>query len=259
MEINLYNSYHIGDILFNLMILNKFDKYDYKINLYINSSYIYQIKDFITNNNINLLDINTKPNKCINIWIGNNKLAGNIYDNIQLYNNLYDNFYLNFFKNIINIFQRFFEKKFNIDIFFGFEYDIISRQYYLSLSEIILNQFKDIDILFLNNIPNSNQFNYNKEKLDNIGIYLSKKYKIVSLYYINDNIPYTLKYDYKLLQISIISTFTKYIIGINSGPAVACFLVNNIKSKKFYLYDNNVTYTFNNANKNNIDEIYNIF
>jgi hypothetical protein len=260
MEINVYNKYHNGDIIFNLMILNKFEKFNFKINFYINPNFKYQINDFITNNNIKLLDIRNIPQNSYDLWIGNINSPANYFYNIEKYNKQYDQFYINFFKYIVDLFENHFDLKLNINPEFKLDIDFLDLPKEMYFHEIISNEFKDIDILFLNNQPYSDQYKYDKEEFDILGIYLSKKYKIASICYINDLIPCTLKYKYKLIHISIISKFCKYIIGINSAPAVSCFTEENINSNKFYLYDINSTYTFNNAkNHKNINEIYKLF
>jgi len=124
-----------------------------------------------------------------------------------------------------------------------------------------LNIFRGLDIFFLNNQGLSGQLPYNEVEYNSIGIHLQKKgYKIASLYYINDNIPCTMSYGYKLIDISIISQSSKLIVGINSGPMAACLTkINRQRNVLFYSYDRNNTYTFNCAeNHQCMNELKNI-
>ena len=118
---------------------------------------------------------------------------------------------------------------------------------------------KNIDILFINSIPCSSQYNYNIDEWNNIIIQLSKKYNIITTLKVN-NIKCTTDYNLTLKEIASISTNIKYIVAINTGPLIGCLNIYAYKNiiKWFILCDNQYAFKFNNCiNNMNINEIFN--
>jgi hypothetical protein len=103
--------------------------------------------------------------------------------------------------------------------------------------------YKDIDILIINSLPFSNQYFLDITEWDNLVIYLNKKYKIVTTRKVKC-IPCTLDDKLTIKKIAAISTKSKIIIAINTGPSTAIF--NNFTlnyCKKIYMFDINNKYT----------------
>ena len=115
------------------------------------------------------------------------------------------------------------------------------EEYLLKIYDGLNEKFKNNDILFINAVPVSSGFVYNKEKMDALAITLSEKYKIVTTEPVNDKIPSTRRDGLKIQDIGAISTHVKYIIGVHTGPHTAClnfYAKTNVK-KWFILHKPN--------------------
>lgn len=97
------------------------------------------------------------------------------------------------------------------------------EDYLLSIYSGLDDSFKNIDVLVLNSEPQSGQFLYNKDEMDQICKKLSKKYKIVTSSPVDETIPCTMRSGLAIQDIGAISTHTKYIVAVYSGPITGCF------------------------------------
>lgn len=143
----------------------------------------------------------------------------------------------------------------NLVKFLGLEKSSINTElfqkepYLLELYEKFDSKFKDVDILLINSIPNTVKFesigsDFNIEKINNLGIELSKKYKVVCTNKINDTIPCTLTDNLKLQDIGAISTHAKYIIAVDTGPIVPCYNEYAKKHVKKWFFITSLTAKF---------------
>ncbi len=243
---HFYNEYHYGDNILNLKFLNNISPYlekeDIIIYYYYNNSYItnvYELTNYIHTDRIKLDILINKPHNSINLWMEHFKYLNNIsYNNFDIYFNLY-------YKNILSLLKL---EKYEIDT------SIYQQENYLTDKYNKLdNKYKDIDILILNSVPFSKQYNYNKSDWDNMCIFLNTRYNIVTTSYVNDSIKCTYSDNLSIQEIGAISTHCKYIIGVHSGPMTGCY---NITTKnnviQWFIFENN-----NNIIHNDIDVINN--
>ena len=87
MVINLYNSFHLGDSVFIMILFYNIKDYIENNNIIINyyclHTYHNQLNEFICSNNIKLLDFtDSTPNidNAINVWIGSNDFQENWFN-----------------------------------------------------------------------------------------------------------------------------------------------------------------------------------
>ena len=254
--INSGISSHLGDIIFNVFFLNKLKEYIEKNNItieyYVNIKYHKDINDFINSKNIIIKDYKkTGYNMESNIFgLYSYHSFLNYYIYYYILNNKkipYNILYLNVFKihcDNLNI-------PIKINNFYNEDETLLTD--YDNLKDV----YKNIDILIINSIPRSGQYNFNVKEWDNFVKYLNEKHKIVTTKKV-ENISCTWDDELTIKKISAISTRSKVIIAINTGPATAIFNKYTLSySKKIYILDNRVQYTNIQQleNINNLDEI----
>jgi len=234
------NPFHLGDCMFCIIFFNNIIYYIEKNNIIINFSchlqYRKQLNEFIMSPNIVLSDFDNIDR--LNLWIGNNKLPFNIFN--QTPNMSLNQFLLEFYNNII----------LNNQVLFGnlpiletkiFQYtdpDLITR--YNKLNE----KYKDIDILIVNSDCMSGQCSNDRTYWNDIINMYNKKYKIVTTNKI-ENINCTLDDDLTLKDIGAISTHTKIIIAVNTGVITSfynSYTLNNVL--QVYYIDNTRYYDY---------------
>ncbi len=249
--------YHYGDNIFNLQFFNHIKEYlinnNIIIHYYINYNYnknINELNAYIDDDNKNIIlkDIADISGNSIHLWMNEFKK----FD----YNNMY------FDKHMLELYHTFCKLV---------SFNIILSSYYFEDRTLIErynkldNKYKDIDILILNSQPQSNQYSYNKQEWDKMIEYLfnSNKYKIVTSDKVNDNIICTRDDNLLIKDIGAISTHTKYIIGVHSGPMTACYnklTKDNVIKWIIFRDDLNVRhYYIDNIITNDISIIYNMF
>ena len=246
MEINFYNSFHLGDHVFNVHFLNKYKNYNIKFNYYVYSRYFNEIKNFIKNKNINIcsLDqIQDVPANAYNLWIGYENFY---YNEISKHNFMYDLFYVNYFNKI--------SSKFNLDIVIKNNFDLLFDN-----DNPKIDLKKTYDFLIINSIPLSKQFNYNEEEFiklctlfekNNITFITTKKIK---------NYECTLDYNMSLIDIGHLSNSCRNVIAVNTSPIITTFTIQNInKVDKRFVLDNFLKYSYNEriCNLQNLSLIY---
>jgi len=220
---HFYNEWHYGDNILNLKFLNNIreylDKEDITIYYYYNENYIKNIKEltkYIHTNRIKLDTISKKPINSINLWMGNFIRLHNISYNTHTGDDNYFDVYFNYYyKNLLSILKL---DKYSIETSLYQE-----EKYLIDIYNSLDTKYKNIDILILNSTPQSKQYEYRKEDWDNMCINLSKKYNIVTTSFVNSNIKCTMNDNLSIQDIGAISTHSKYIVGIHSGPMCACY------------------------------------
>jgi hypothetical protein len=251
-----YNIYNLGDHVFNFILFYMIKSYietnKIFIYYYCKNEYLEQIREFICSKNIFLLPISEKPDLAIDLWINTNN-----------YNYTHTS-YINFFKDknqklsdfrifYINFFNKVLRKiGFNIKINKLLYNDINLIQRYNELHP----KYKNIDILIINSIPLSNQYNFDVEQWDTYIINLNTYFKIVTTKKV-DNVLSTLDDKLSIKNIAALSTNVKVIIAINTGvfPGLLnSYTLQNVR--KVYIFDNRCYYSYPNfENKANITDI----
>jgi hypothetical protein len=252
--IELYSPAHLGDSVFDSFYFNYIkdflEKENIKINYYINKEYHNQIKEFIISDNIKIKEYQEKG---LNIHIINKKFKNNYNNNtikhfIFYFSKLiYDIHYINFYNEL--------SEKLNIPV--KLTEFVYRNPKLISSYNLLPEKYKDLDILIINSIPHSGQFKFIDKDWYNL-IYKLKNYKIAVTNKINiNNIPCTLDDKLTIFQIAAISTKSKIIIGINTGPMAGVFNEYTLNyTKKIYLFDKKITYSYKIVNnKKNINEI----
>ena len=261
--INLNQTHgHLGDNIFNFYYFNNIKNYIEKnniiINYYVKKEYHDQLKEFNTSKNIiihDYKDIGLNVHIC-NIIFNNNFYINYLYSNLLNNSKInYDIFYLKFFNEL--------SKKLKIPYFMN---EFIYKNNNLLIEYEKLNdKYKNIDILIINSMPLSTQFDFNINDWNKFIYKLhDNKFKIVTTLKVK-NINCTLDDNLKLFKIGAISTHAKIIIAINTGPTSTIFNEYTLNyTKKIYLFDNRVTFTMpiithlDNINQINIEELKNI-
>lgn len=243
---HFYNEYHYGDNILNLKFLNNISTYlekkDIIIYYYYNNSYITNINEltnYINTDRIKLDILSNKPIQAINLWMYHFRyLYGISY-------NIFDTYFNLFYKNILQILGL---EKYNINTSLYQQEDYLNDIY-----NKLDNKYKNIDVLILNSVPFSSQYNYNAEDWNNMINFLNNKYNVVTTTFVNNNIKCTMTDGLSIQQIGAISTHSKYIVGVHSGPMTGCYneqTKNN--TKMWFIFENN-----NNIIHNDIDVINN--
>jgi len=253
---------HLGDHIFNTYFFYKIKNYiennNIIIHYYIKKDYHNEIKEFINSKNIIIKDF---KNKGLHFHVGGfNKING-YYKYFFEYNILksekfpFDKMYIEYFNEISN--------KLNIPI--KFDSFVNQDKTFLLDYETLDEKYKNIDILIINSLPQSNQYKLNINEWTNFIYKLSSLFKIVTTLKVQD-IPCTLDDKLSLKKIGAISTHSKIIIAINTGPTSSIFNYHTLNyTKKIYIFDNLVKFVtipflenIDDLNKINIDELIKI-
>lgn len=234
--IEFYNEYHLGDNVFHLTFLRKLcalvdDNFVY----YVHSMYLPELNKHIVGfeDRITLKGLEERTPTAINAWIGE------IYDK-RTYEHkfLYDNFYVEWFNILTN---KIYSKSFNITL--HSDYPLFSKK------------LDGYEILFINSVPMSGQFNYT-DLLDDVVRILSKKYHLISTRKV-EGVECTLDKGMSLVDIGTLAANCRDIVGINGGPMSACinqWAIQNVKS--WIIADSRHSFSFNNVTHvNNFNEL----
>jgi hypothetical protein len=218
-EINAYCGYGMGDSIINFVFFYQIKDYiesnNIKINYHCPEKHHNNLKQFNCSKNINILPYDVNGYE---LWQG----TQNLYSGKYIEDILCDMFNDFLKQNNIPIIVEKFEYQDN---------DLLIRY------DKIDSKYKDLDLLIINSIPNSGQFNYDKSEFDNFIIDLSKKYKVATTLYVDENILSLDEFCVK--DIAALATHARKIIAINTGPSIALYntdILNNTES--IYLLDN---------------------
>lgn len=255
----LHNTYHLGDNIFNFILFNRLKKYideKYIINYYCQPEYINQVSEFKTSNNIYIKNISEKPHHSLEMWINNKEVhynhdkEGSKLRERGIQRICYNSFYVTFFNFVL------YHLKINLKINNLIYKDTNLLDRYEKINKRCNNKYSDIDILFLNSQPMSNQYDYNKSEWDNYIRNTSNYFRIITTTKV-DGISCTMDDNLTIKDIASISTKTKVIIAVNSGVLPGCFNMYTLKHiRHAYIFDNNNYYDYPNfENRNNINEI----
>jgi hypothetical protein len=234
---HLYNPYHLGDNVFNILFFNKIASYlkkkGWKIEYYLNSSYQKQVSEFIWEENKDIIllhDLEEKPEWALEAWINNSELV----KNFELQTKIgFDTYYI-YFMNCLC-------KKMEIDYiimdlkFRDLDFEKRWKQLIVSKPDL-----QNIQILIINSEPLSGQYKVNRIEWNRFIQYLHTKYNIITTFKV-PNIPCTMDEQWTIKDIASISTKVEYIIAINTGPFVGCYNIDTLNHvKKIYIFVNNL-------------------
>lgn len=235
---NIYNKYHLGDNIFNIIFFNKILPYlkknNIKIHYYCLKQYHKQVEEFIFDKEYIILKELTDKIIGMEAWINNE----NLIKRYELQNKIgFDRYYMYFF----NILCKKMRIPYCIQDLKYTDDDLLLRL------DKLKNENKDIlnnlDILIINSEPLSGQYKYNKKDWYNFILYLTSKFKIITTLKIDENIPCTMDLGFSCKDIAAISTNVKYIISINTGPFVGCYNEYTLKQVlKIYIFVDNLKF-----------------
>ena len=249
-ELHFYNDYHLGDNVINCIYFYHIKEYLEKNNIqlyyYLNDQYINQVSEFVTSINIHLSSNQYK--KGFHLWIGNGEIEKSWYRNTPFFNNkkIYNKFLIEFFEEV----SKKFEIPFSMKQFGYYDIDLLTR--YQNLNE----KYKNIDILIINSVPCSGQYNYDEESWSNYIQKINQKYNIVTTKKV-ENINCTLDDNLSIKDIAAISTNVKIVISINTGPITGLYNFYTLHNvKKVYTFEIGAMYDYENfEDKINIEDI----
>ncbi len=238
----LYNKYHLGDNVFNIIFFNKITPYlkkrGLKIEYFMEEGYIGQVSEFVKDVDvIQLKRLNERENKnALEAWINNREIILNHELQIKIG---FDTYYIYFFNQIcgkMGIHYSIMDLKY-IDNDLRDRYNLLKNKYI---------EYGDLDILIINSEPLSGQFRYNKTEWNRFINYLNRKYRIVTTLKVHNtgsNIPCTMDNNLSIKDIASLSTKVRYIISINTGPFVGCYNVDTLQNvEKIFMFVNNLYY-----------------
>jgi hypothetical protein len=239
--IHCFNRFHYGDNILNLKFFFNYTelllKHKIHIMYYYDTSYILNINElqkYVNKETVSLHPISERPDDAHELWMG----ATRCFEELCYYNN-FDSYYTRFYKNIKDSILCINDDSIITDIF-------QPEPYLIPMYNKLNDVYKNIDILIINCSAHSGQINFQKESLTPLCIELSKIYKVVTTEKVND-ISCTRDHQLTIQDIGAISTYSKYIIAVNSGPVTACFnQYAKLNVKKWILFDNNVVYSKSN-------------
>ena len=218
--INVYNSCNLGDQIINFIFFSKIITYIESNNIILHYYCLKQhhqnLQDFNYSKNIQIFEYQKNG---YNLWQATVPLEHYIEDTLcTMFNN--------------------FLRTFNIPISVtAFEYedtDLLVR--FNSLED----KYKNINILIINSIPKSGQYNYDKTEWDNFIVKLSNKYTIATTEYVNNEII-SLS-DFSVKNIASIAINVKKIIAVNTGPSIPLYntdILNNVDNVYIFGNSNN--------------------
>jgi len=255
--IKLYNKFHLGDQIFNFILLNNIKDYieenDITIEYYCGKEHHEQLSEFNFSKNIHILEYIPGITNGFELWIGNQEFENYIWKKKQTIG--FNNFYVMFFNEFL--------QKQNIPITIEkLEYkdpDLQNR--YNIIDTKYNNKYSGLDFLILNSTPKSGQYVKDDTKWNNLINKLNKKYKVVTSEKV-EGVICTCDDKLTLKDIQAISAYSKKIIGVNSGVMTVIFnsdTLNNVEM--IYSFSNNSHDKYDHPkiiNKEDIDEMHSI-
>ena len=222
-----YNQWHLGDHIFNFILFyhikNYLEENDIHIEYHLNEEYRSQVSEFNCSKNIHLSDSNQIG---LNMWIGNRDLTTHFFG--EVFNSLskkLDFYLVAYFNEILQKMEIPFEMK-------TFEYtdpDLLVR--YERINNEHQNKYADLDFLILNSTPMSGQYLKNDDEWNLLINRLNAKFKIAVSEKV-EGVVCTRDDNLTIKDIAAISTRTKKIIAISSGPITGLFntyTLNNVE------------------------------
>lgn len=236
--VEFYNEYHLGDSVFHIMFLRKLCRLvDDNFIYYVNPALLPELNKHLLGylDRIELRDIKFRTPTAINAWVG------------EIYYNhpgryIFDTFYIDWHNYLT---EKLYNKKFDLDIISDYPLLASTGKY-------------QADILFINSVPNSNQFENNTSLLDSTIQQLNVHYRVITTKKV-EGVVCTMDKGMSLVDIGALASDSKNIIAINTGPITCCinqWALANVQS--WIVAAHNHTYSFPNVtNVRNIPELIN--
>ena len=206
---------HLGDCLFSLKFIynirNILKENNICINFfyseYVKKGYIIEIEQYAIPQIIELFPLQYKPADSIELWMGKG-IDGVSHLQWSVY----------FEKYYIKILTHLGLNKLNIDC------SLWQPDYYLlDIYKSLPEKYNNIDILIINSYGCSGQLDYAMdESIDNMCRSLNKSFNIVTTRKVDD-IKCTLDDKLNIQCIGAISTHTKFVIAVQTGPTSALY------------------------------------
>ena len=236
-ELTFYNPYHLGDCFFLVHFLRKVcqSNPDFKFICETHESHFPEIQAFIGKELEDriLLKKSVSKSQGINGWYGSIPLKTGYRRKIYILNERYDEFFTYLSDRI------------------GIKNPIKGKNCTLVDHPDILSDVNpelNCDILLINAIPLSRQYDYVESHFEEKIREFKERYKIVVTRKVSiPDVPCTMDYNLNLLGIGNISTKAKYIIGIATAPIIPCFNIwNTDKINKWFVLSKRSNYSYNN-------------
>lgn len=238
MHYNIVIKAHLGDNVFAMILFYNIKQYIEENNITIallcRTEYHNQLHEFICSPNITLHDyyhiqFHSIPNQ-FSLWMN---------DHYNLYHQLYQDTDHCLDAILCGIYNHVL-KQMNIPRTLGkMEYtdlDLIHR--YNNLPD----DCKDIQVLVVNSLPLSGQYNVDDIAWNNYINELGSRYKIITTRKV-ENIPCTLDFGLTVKGIAALSTKCKIIMGVNTGVIPGLLNTHTLENvNKIYICDENLGY-----------------
>ena len=245
---HFFNNFHYGDNILNLKFfyVNKdlLKERGIQIHYYYDNNYtknINELERYIDSAVVHLHPLSEKPASAIELWMGKDINGLKHSDDFVKY-------YTAFYKQLLGYLRL---QDINIDTSL-YQPENYLKEIYAKLD----GKYHDLDVLIINAEPKSGQ-PYDKAKMDDLCIKLSKKYRVATTTPVNNDILCTFNDGLKLQDIGAISTHAKNIVSVFSGPITACFnseTINTVK-KWFVISGYRLSGNFISVSFENLEEI----
>ena len=246
--LHFYNINHYGDSILNLKLfyINKaiIKERGIQIHYYYNSEYIKnrsELERYVDPAVVQLHTLSEKSHDGIELSMGNpiGKLRCDSH---------FEEYIPEFYKQIVGYLGL---QDLNIDTSL-YQPEEYLKDIYAKLD----SKYHNLDVLIINAEPQSGQ-PYDKAKMDDLCIKLSKKYRVATTTPVNSDILCTFNDGLKLQDIGAISTHAKNIVSMFSGPITACFNseTRNTVKKWFVISGYRLNGNFISISFENLEEI----
>jgi hypothetical protein len=231
-QIHLYNKFHLGDGIFMMNYLHQICTHlienDIHVVYYCNPTYKMQLEEFVLSceGRVQIAPLADAPANAIDVWM---RHSFPHFDRFP-----YNEFLVNHLNRIAKRLQMP-----KIRTIFYKDDDLEARYERMAAS------CRNVDILFINSVPQSNQYNYKKPEWDALAIELGDAgYKLISTSLIR-GVESTIRYSMTVKDIAAIAGHAKYIVAVNSGPVAACLNDGAIRNvQRWFLFDKDMKYKY---------------
>ncbi len=242
--IHLYNNWHLGDGVFMMNYLFQVREYlrenAITVVYHCKGMYKTQLAEFAPPEvSIEPLETVAPPVGAVDVWMRHSFATCPLYpfnDFLRLHSNR--------LAGILGLPP--------ISSFFYKDKDLLTRY------ENMPDAAKKVDVLFINAVPQSFQYNYVKPHWDQLAHDLvAAGYKVITTSIV-PGLECTLKYRLSIKDIAAISTHATYIVAVNSGPVAGCLNEYTIAAvKKWFVFDKDVFYKYPTIQMcRQLDEVY---
>jgi len=243
----LYNSYHLGDNIFNFILFYNLKSYieshDIFIDYYCRPCYINQVAEFNCSRNIRIKNYEEGvPDYAIELW-QNAGIIGFTFDNFYQkakQNNCQRINYNLYYKLFFNKFLKKVKIPVRLNVLSYADNDLIGR------FDRLDQKYKQIDLLVINSQPFSGQYAYNKDIWDGMIRVYQNHFRLVTTTKV-DGVLCTMDDNLTVKDIAALSTRVKVIIAVNSGVVPGLlneFTLRNVK--QVYTFDDRCFFSFTN-------------